>query len=159
GRLRGAPAHRRAAPGGRGPAAAALVPHAYTYDGPLPEGTRVTPLRIVADDGVEASALLYEPPPARVLVAFAHPRVAFSRHYLVPALVAGGFAVLGHDLRSLHNDVDAVAGKLHRDLQAGLTLARDRYRTVVLAGNSGGGALWAGYQAHARAHGHPAGDG
>jgi hypothetical protein len=129
----------------------------YTYHGALPTGTRVTPLRTVADDGAETWALLHEPPgpPVRVVVALAHPRVAFSRHYLIPGLLEAGLAVLGHDLRTLHNDTGARHERLLLDVAAGLRLVRDRFARLVLLGNSGGGPLLAAHQAA----GHPRADG
>jgi hypothetical protein len=128
------------------------VPHPFTFTDPLPEGTRVAPLRVVADDGVETAALLYEPPgaAAKTVLAFAHPRVEFSRHYLIPDLLRAGFAIFGHDLRTLHNDADAIHERLLLDVAAGLRLVRARYDAVVLVGNSGGGVLYASYQAQAR---------
>src|SRR5262249_1010975 len=76
--------------------------------------------------------------------------VEFSRHYLIPGLVRAGFAVLGHDLRSLHNDADATPDRLHRDLAAGLRLVEGRYPRRILVGNSGGGALYPRYLAPAK---------
>src|SRR5262249_14520711 len=75
----------------------------------------------------------------------------FSRHYLIPGLLDAGFAVLGHDLRTLHNDADVIPERLHRDVAAGLALVRDRFERVVLVGNSGGGAPLAGFPAPTRA--------
>jgi hypothetical protein len=123
----------------------------FTHHEPLPPGSRSESLRAVADDGVESWGLLHEPAgaPPRACVVLAHPRVEFSRHYLVPGLLRAGLAVLGHDLRTLHNDADVRHDKMLLDVAAGLRLVRARYERIVLLGNSGGGPLFAGYQAQA----------
>jgi pimeloyl-ACP methyl ester carboxylesterase len=84
-----------------------------------------------------------------VLLAM-HPRVDFSRHYLVPHLVAAGYAFLGAPTRHLHNDADALHERLLLDVAASVAWLRARgFRRVVLLGNSGGGSLFAFYLAQA----------
>lgn len=119
----------------------------FTFKERLPAGTEVTPIRLVSGDEQETWAQLYQPASrARTVVYLAHPRVAFSRHYLIPALVDAGFAVFGHDLRSLHNDSEALQDRLLKDVAAGVAAARERFERVVLLGNSGGGTLLATHQ-------------
>jgi hypothetical protein len=122
----------------------------YTFADALPEGTGVTPRRLVAPDGFESSAWLYEPAArARIVFVFAHPRVEFGRHYAIPPLLRAGYAVIGHNPRSLNNDAELIYEKQFADLAMLVRLARERFEVVVLAGNSGGGTLLSCYQAQA----------
>ena len=97
--------------------------------------------------------VLYLPPrrdPDVALLAM-HPRVDFSRHYLVPHLVDAGYAFLGAPTRYLNNDTDALHERLLVDVAASVAWLRARgFRRVVLLGNSGGGSLFAFYLAQAR---------
>src|SRR5262249_33926983 len=101
-----------------------------------------------ATDGVPLSGILYRP--ARtdpdVVVLAMHPRVDFTRHYLAPALVAGGHAFMGAVTRHLHNDADALHERMLLDVGGTIAWLRARgFRRVVLLGNSGGGSLFAFY--------------
>jgi pimeloyl-ACP methyl ester carboxylesterase len=95
---------------------------------------------------------LYLPPrgdPDVALLAM-HPRADFSRHYLVPHLVAAGYAFLGAPTRYLNNDADALHERLLVDVAASVAWLRARgFRRVVLLANSGGGSLFAFYLAQA----------
>src|SRR3989442_13005099 len=75
-----------------------------------------------------------------------HPRGAFSRHYLAPALAAAGYAFLGTTTRYLNHDADALHERLLLDVAGTIAFLRGRgFSTVVLLGNSGGGSLFAFY--------------
>jgi hypothetical protein len=79
-----------------------------------------------------------------------HPRVDFSRHYLVPHLVPAGYAFMGSTTRHLNNDADALHERLLVDVAGTLAWLRARgFAKVVLLGNSGGGSLFAFYLAQA----------
>jgi alpha-beta hydrolase superfamily lysophospholipase len=129
-----------------------MVGHPFTYTEGLPPGALVSPARLIADDGIESAGWLYQPagPPRRTVLWLAHPRVEFSRHYLIPALLSRGVSVFGQDLRTLHNDSEQVHERLLLDLAVGMRHLRERFERVVLVGNSGGGALLASYQDHAQ---------
>jgi pimeloyl-ACP methyl ester carboxylesterase len=79
-----------------------------------------------------------------------HPRGEFSRHYVVPGLVARGYAVFGHNSRYLNNDTDMVHERLLFDIAAGMRWLREQgFERIVLLGNSGGGSLLGFYQSQA----------
>jgi hypothetical protein len=101
---------------------------------------------------VPTPGVLYLPPrgdPDVALLAM-HPRVDFARHYLVPHLLAAGYAFLGAPTRHLNNDADALHERLLIDVAGCVAALRGRgFRRVVLLGNSGGGSLFGFYLAQA----------
>jgi pimeloyl-ACP methyl ester carboxylesterase len=111
-----------------------------------------------ATDGFPLTGILHRPagrdPDTAVLAM--HPRVDFSHHYLVPGLLAGGYAFMGATTRYLNHDADALHERLLLDVAGSVAFLRDRgFRRVVLVGNSGGGSLFAFYLEQA---GKPAAD-
>jgi hypothetical protein len=101
-----------------------------------------------AADGFPLTGLLYLPPRADpdVVVLAIHPRGDFTRHYLAPALVAGGYAFMGAVTRNLNNDADALHERLLLDVAGTIAWLRARgFARVVLLGNSGAGSLFAFY--------------
>jgi pimeloyl-ACP methyl ester carboxylesterase len=125
------------------------LPHQLTH---LDPAVRREIVDHEAADGVPLSGILYRPPradPDAVLLAM-HPRVDFTRHYLAPALVAGGYAFMGAVTRHLHNDVDALHERMLLDVAGAVAWLRGQgFRRVVLLGNSGGGSLFGFYLAQA----------
>jgi pimeloyl-ACP methyl ester carboxylesterase len=119
----------------------------------LPEGVRHQVERIVADDGVPSRGILYWRGPAvpRSVVYLMHPRSDFSEHYTIPGLVAGGYGAFGHASRWVNNDSAMIHEVVLLEIAAGIRRLRERHgvRHVVLLGNSGGGSLFAYYQAQA----------
>lgn len=107
---------------------------------------------VQAADGVESWGLLYTPQTgrARTAVHVMHPHGDMSRHYVVPGLVGAGFAVFAANSRYLNNDRDMVHERILLDIAAGQRMLRERgFEAVALFGNSGGGSLFALYQAQA----------
>jgi pimeloyl-ACP methyl ester carboxylesterase len=105
-----------------------------------------------AADGVETWGMLYTPVKgrARTAVHIMHQRGDMSRHYIVPGLVAAGYAVFAANSRYLNNDRDCVHERVLLDVAAGQLMLRERgYEGRVLFGKSGGGSLFAFYQAQA----------
>lgn len=105
-----------------------------------------------AADGAESWGMLYTPArgQARTVVHLMHPRGDMSRHYIVPGLVGAGYAVFAANSRYLNNDRDMVHERIVLDIAAGQQMLRERgYEAVALFGNSGGGSLFALYQAQA----------
>lgn len=125
----------------------------FEMRGAVPSGTTVTPVQLVSADFRKILGLCYQPDAAarkKVGVLVMHPRADFSRHYCIPALVGAGVTVLGLTTRCLNNDVTAIHEDLILDVAAGVNHLRGLgCERVVLFGNSGGGALFAFYQAQA----------
>lgn len=130
----------------------------FWYRGALPDGTAVEPVHLRAQDYRHCQGLFHTPADVakrkRVAVLVMHPRADFSRHYCIPGLVRAGISVLGLGTRCLNNDVTAIHEDLVLDVAAGVAFLRERgFEKVVLFGNSGGGSLFALYQAQASAPG------
>jgi hypothetical protein len=124
----------------------------FTFDATLPPGTTLTPVKLLADDRMESSGWLYEPPGPRgcTVVALAHPRAEFARHYTIPGMLRGGYAVFAQNCRYLNNDTEMLYERLLLDVAAAMRWLRaQRFERIVLHGNCGGGALFATYQEQA----------
>jgi pimeloyl-ACP methyl ester carboxylesterase len=86
----------------------------------------------------------------RVGFVFMHPTSVFLDHYALEPLAAAGFAALGLNSRFVNNESALIAEQVILDLAAGVRFLRERgIERVILAGNSGGGALMAVYQSQA----------
>lgn len=113
----------------------------------LPAGTLTESIALATPDRAATTGLLYQPAaPARGLVALMHPRVDFSRHYLIPPLLRGGYAVWAQRSRNVGNDLTTVHEQLLLDVAtAHQELARRGFEKVFVLGNSGGASLYAFY--------------
>lgn len=115
---------------------------------------RQTVVQLYAEDGGKARGLLYEPPDRRpqTVVIMAHPRVDFAQHYSIPYWVEAGFAAFALNTRYLNNDSTMLHENLLLDLAAGIRYLREErgFDRIVMLGNSGGGSLFAYYDAEAR---------
>jgi hypothetical protein len=118
---------------------------------PLPAGTRCEPLQLVTKDHALAHGWLYARGGEGTVACLMHPRANFSRHYVVPALLEAGVAVLCENSRWLNNDATLIHERVLLDVAEGLRQARERYERVVLIGNSGGGSLYTFYLSQALA--------
>lgn len=112
----------------------------------LPTGTGIHLQTSVTVDGHAAKGTLYSPPGREprttAVVVLMHPRVDFSRHYLIPALLQDGHAVYVQQARDAGNDLRLVHEQALLDLGAGLEwLHGVGFRRTVGLGNSGGGGL------------------
>jgi pimeloyl-ACP methyl ester carboxylesterase len=108
-----------------------------------------------AEDGGESQGVLYTRAHAggereRTVVCFMHPRGDQSRHWAMPAVLEAGFAVLGQAGRYMLNDSDFVYERILLDIAASCVWLRARgFTRVIAVGNSGGGTMYAFYQAQA----------
>lgn len=119
-----------------------------------PENARVESVTLRTDDFRQIRALAWTAEAAlspRAWVIVMHPRVDFTHHYSIPRLLGAGYGVLAALSRSPNNDTDTEHEPLLHDVAACVRFAREKRRAskVVLLGNSGGGALFAFYQAQA----------
>jgi hypothetical protein len=106
-----------------------------------------------ADDG-KARAILYRPPRGnpRTVILMAHPRADFAQHYTIPYWVEAGFGACALNTRYLNNDTMMLHENLMLDLAAAIRFLREEegFERIVMLGNSGGGSLFAYYDAQAR---------
>jgi hypothetical protein len=114
--------------------------------GSLPGGTGVHLQTSVTVDHNAAKGTLYTPPGRdprhTTAIVLMHPRVDFSRHYLIPALLEAGNAVYVQQARDSGSDLRLVHEQTLLDLGAGLHwLHTVGFRRTVGLGNSGGGGL------------------
>lgn len=126
----------------------------FNYKGKLPADVETRPVFIRSPDMRQVSGLYYTPSDAskrnKLGVLVMHPRADFGRHYCIPPFVAAGASVLGLTTRCLNNDATAIHEDLILDVAAGVQYLREHgAEKVVLFGNSGGGSLFAFYQAEA----------
>src|SRR5262249_41135154 len=107
-------------------------PHCYAS---LDASVRRELVEHAATDGFPLTGILYRPArrDADTVVLAMHPRVDFSRHYLVPGLVGGGYAFMGATTRYLNHDADALHERLLLDVAGSIAFLRERgFRRVVL---------------------------
>lgn len=127
----------------------------YPIDfGDIDPAVRQTVVQLYAADGVKSRGLLYLPPnhKPRTVVIMAHPRADFAQHYSIPFWVEAGFAAFAQNTRYLNNDSMMLHENLLIDLAAGIRYLREEqgFEHIVMLGNSGGGSLFAYYDAEAR---------
>jgi hypothetical protein len=119
------------------------------FDEP-PAGVRPELVRLKAEDGAPSRGVLYAKGGERTAVCVLHPRGDMTRHYLIPFIVAAGYAVLGQESRSPNNDTMATHEALLADIAAGVRHLRERgHEKIVFLGYSGGGSVYSLYQAQA----------
>jgi len=127
----------------------AAGPSLWSFDR-LPDGVRIEPLPILAQDGGESHGTLFTRGGERCVAMFMHPRGDMQRHYAMPRLLEAGIATFGQAGRFINNDVNLIHERLVLDVAAAIGRLRERgFRRIVLVGNSGGGALFSFYQSQA----------
>ncbi len=116
---------------------------------------RLKVVQLYAADLAKSRGFLWLPPNGdpKTCVIMAHPRADFSHHYSIPYWVEAGFAAFALNTRYLNNDATMLHENLMLDLAAGMRFLRDEagFERIVMLGNSGGGSLFAYYDAQARA--------
>ena len=90
---------------------------------------------------------------SRTAILMAHPRADFAHHYTIPYWVEAGFAACALNTRYLNNDTMMLHENLILDVAAAIRFLREEegFERIVMLGNSGGGSLFAYYDAQARA--------
>jgi len=111
-------------------------------------------VQLYAADGGKSKGILYRPAHGtpKTVVIMAHPRADFAHHYSIPFWVEAGFAAFAQNTRYLNNDSTMLHENLLLDLSAGIKCLREEegFANLVMLGNSGGGSLFAYYDAQAR---------
>jgi hypothetical protein len=113
----------------------------------LPPGAIVETIALPTPDRSATGGVLYRPAtPPRLLVTLMHPRVDFTRHYLIPPLLRAGYAVWAQRSRNVNNDVSTIHEQLLIDIAvAHEHLERLGFEQMYLVGNSGGASLYCFY--------------
>jgi len=114
----------------------------------LPRGAEAEVIALATPDRSATSGVLYRPPRARggSLVTLMHPRVDFTRHYLIPPLLRAGHAVWAQRSRTVGNDLTTVHEQLAIDVAtAHAHLVARGFERIHLLGNSGGASLYCLY--------------
>jgi hypothetical protein len=115
-----------------------------------PEGVVPEIVSVVAQDGGKSKGVLYCKKNEKTLICILHPRGDMTRHYAIPDLVRGGYAVFAQESRWPGNDVMASHEILLADVAAMMRTMRGRgFEKVVLLGYSGGGSIYSFYQSQA----------
>jgi pimeloyl-ACP methyl ester carboxylesterase len=127
----------------------------YPVDfGDIDPAVRQTVVQLYAADGAKSRGILYLPPAGtpRTVVVMGHPRGDMAQHYSIPYWVADGFAAFALNTRYLNNDSMMLHENLLLDVAAAVRYLRDErgFAQIVMLGNSGGGSLFAYYDAEAR---------
>jgi pimeloyl-ACP methyl ester carboxylesterase len=121
--------------------------------GDIDPAIRHTVVQLYAADNAKSRGILYMPPnrTPRTAVMMAHPRGDFFQHYSIPYWVEAGFAAFAQNTRYLNNDSMMLHENLLLDLAAGIRFLREElgFEHIVMLGNSGGGSLFAYYDAEA----------
>ena len=102
-------------------------------------------------DGAATSGSLYQPAsPTDTVVCVMHPREFMACHYLIPDIVASGYAAWSQAPRSVGNDLRLEHEFALHDVACGLNYLLSRgFKRLVLLGNSGGAGLYAFYSQQA----------
>ncbi len=113
----------------------------------VPQGTRTTNVVLRTADGAATGGSLYQlSAPTDTVVCVMHPREFMACHYLIPDLVAAGYAAWSQSPRSVGNDLRLEHEIALHDVATGLGhLKRQGFKRILLLGNSGGAGLYALY--------------
>ena len=92
----------------------------------LPDGVRVEPMPLLAEDGGESHGTLFTRGGERCVALFMHPRGDMQRHYAMPRLLEAGIATFGQAGRFINNDVNLIHERLILDVAAAIRRLRER---------------------------------
>lgn len=110
--------------------------------------TKLCPVRTWDDAPI--TGYLHTGAHAKSVIFIMHPRELLVTHYLVPHLVAAGYAVWVQGPRTVGNDLRLEHEAAVLDVAAGMVeLRRQGFRHITLLGNSGGASLFAFYNQQA----------
>src|SRR5580658_2540311 len=114
--------------------------------GKLPGGMRTSVHPVLTSDGAQVIGYLHACGGEKAAVMIMHPRELLVTHYLVPSLLAAGYACWVQGPRTVGNDLRLEHEIALVDVAAGLAQLRSLgFSKSVLLGNSGGASLFAFY--------------
>lgn len=117
----------------------------------VPADMRTTVYPLTTFDGSPVLGYLHAKGGEQTAVFIMHPRELLVSHYLVPHLVAAGYAVWVQGPRTVGNDLRLEHELAVHDVAAGMVQLRDLgFADIVLLGNSGGASLFAYYNQQSR---------
>src|SRR3569832_1320923 len=105
-----------------------------------PSGSTSQVVRLKSEDRANSLGVLWLPPGPRpkTVLTLMHPRADFHRHYVVPGLLAAGYAVFTQNSRWVGNDSMLVHETVLFDVAAGMKRLRELgFETVILVFYSG----------------------
>lgn len=112
----------------------------------MPSTYATKPCPLITDDGQATLGVLFSQGAERKVVFIMHPREFVLTHYLVPEVLAAGWACWVQAPRSIGNDLRLEHEFALHDVAAGMRQLRALgFETIVLLGNSGGAGLFAFY--------------
>ncbi|KAF1697302.1 alpha/beta hydrolase [Pseudoxanthomonas jiangsuensis] len=116
----------------------------------MPDGLNTRVFPVPTADGAQIVGYLHARGGERNVVMIMHPRELLVTHYLVPHLVAAGYACWVQGPRTVGNDLRLEHEVALLDVAAGVSQLRALdFDKVVLLGNSGGAPLFAFYNQQA----------
>lgn len=122
------------------------------YPRDLPAGTTTRNVVLRTADDAATTGSLYTAGRCDTVVCLMHPREFFACHYLIPDIVAAGYAAWSQSPRSVGNDLRLEHEFALYDVATGLAFLREvGFRRIVLLGNSGGSGLYSFYVQQSRA--------
>lgn len=114
-------------------------------DIPADTVTRNVVLR-TADKAATGGSLYVPVRGSDTVVCVMHPREFMACHYLIPDIVAAGYAAWSQSPRSVGNDLRLEHELALHDVTAGLCFLKEQgFKRIILLGNSGGAGLFAFY--------------
>lgn len=113
----------------------------------LPAGAQTQNQVLRTFDGAATGGALYRPASRTdTVVCIMHPREFMACHYLIPDIVAAGYAAWSQWPRSVGNDLRLEHEIALFDVAASMSFLREAgFRRIILLGNSGGSGLYSLY--------------
>lgn len=113
----------------------------------LPAGAQTQNQVLRTFDGAATGGALYRPASSTdTVICIMHPREFMACHYLIPDIVAAGYAAWSQWPRSVGNDLRLEHEIALFDVAASMSFLRETgFRRIILLGNSGGSGLYSLY--------------
>ncbi|HDR9872832.1 TPA: alpha/beta hydrolase [Burkholderia cenocepacia] len=120
----------------------------------VPSDMRTTVYPGMTADGALVTGYLHARGGERTVIFIMHPRELLVTHYMVPGLVAAGYACWVQGPRSTGNDVRLEHEMALHEVASGMVKLKELgFERIVMLGNSGGASLFAYYNQQAQLEG------